>query len=93
MDMIAPTGYVYDMLLYRCWVKRQIEYCRANNPKVPVWITIGARSSHGAIEDLKELVDQIDYANRLGADGAEFFQWGGLEPFLDGLSKTRYAKP
>ena len=93
MDMIAPTGYVYDMLLYRCWVKRQIEYCRAHNPKVPVWITIGARSSHGAIEDLKELVDQIDYANRLGADGAEFFQWGGLEPFLDGLAKTRYAAP
>ncbi|MBQ7176098.1 MAG: family 10 glycosylhydrolase [Victivallales bacterium] len=93
MDMIAPTGYVYDMLLYRCWVKRQIDYCHAHNPKVPVWITIGARSSHGAIEDLKELVDQIDYANRLGADGAEFFQWAGLEPFLDGLSKTRYAAP
>ena len=93
MDMIAPTGYVYDMALYRCWVKRQIDYCRAHNPKVPILITIGAVSSHGAIEDLKELVDQIDYANRLGADGVEFFHWGGLEPFLDGLSKTRYAAP
>ena len=93
MDMIAPTGYVYDMLLYRCWVKRQIDYCRAHNPKVPICITIGAKSSHGAIQDLKELVDQIDDANRLGADGAEFFHWGGLEPFLDGLSKTRYAAP
>ena len=93
VDMIAPTGYVYDMLLYRCWVKRQIDYCRAHNPKVPICITIGAKSSHGAIEDLKELVDQIDAANRLGADGAEFFQWYGLEPFLDGLAKTRYAAP
>ena len=93
LDVIAPTGYIYDMLQYRCWVKRQVEYCRAHNPAIPIHITVGVQTSHGRIEDLKELVDQIDYANRLGADGAEFFQWMGLEPFLEGLSKTRYTAP
>ena len=93
LDRINPTGYVYDMLMYRCWVKRQVDYCRKHNPNIPVVITIGVKSSHGAVLDLKELTDQIDIANELGCDGAYFFQWFGLEPFIDGLSKTRYAQP
>ena len=93
LDRINPTGYVYDMLMYRCWVKRQVDYCRKHNANIPIVITIGVKSSHGAVLDLKELVDQIDEANKLGCEGAYFFQWFGLEPFLDGLSKTRYAEP
>ena len=93
LDRINPTGYVYDMLMYRCWVKRQVDYCRKHNANIPVVITVGVKSSHGAVLDLKELVDQIDEANKLGCEGAYFFQWFGLEPFLDGLSKTRYAEP
>ena len=92
LDRINPTGYVYDMLMYRCWVKRQVDYCRKHNANIPVVITIGVKSSHGAVLDLKELVDQIDEANKLGCEGSYFFQWFGLEPFLDGLSKTRYAE-
>ncbi len=93
LDRINPTGYVYDMLMYRCWVKRQVDYCRKHNANIPIVITIGVKSSHGAVLDLKELVDQIDVANELGCEGSYFFQWFGLEPFIDGLSKTRYAEP
>ena len=85
--------YIYDMLQYRSWVKRQIDYCHARNPKVPVHITIGTGSSHGRLESLDELVFQIDEANRLGGDGAHFFHWMSFRDFCDGLAKTRYAAP
>jgi len=93
MNRIFPTGYVYDMLRYECWIKRQIEYCRRHNPAVPIGITIGVGSSHGKILDLEELVDQIDTANRFGADGALFFHWKSLSEFSDGLAETRYHTP
>jgi uncharacterized lipoprotein YddW (UPF0748 family) len=93
LDSISPTGYIYDMLQYRSWVKRQIDYCHARNPKVPVHITIGTGSSHGRLESLDELVFQIDEANRLGGDGAHFFQWNSFRNFCEGLGKTRYAAP
>lgn len=91
LDRVVPTGYVYDMLRYKCWVKRQIDYCHAHNPKTQVLIEIGAKTSHGAIKDLKEFTDQLDEATRLGAEGTCVFQWMGFSPFIDGLSKTRFA--
>ena len=93
LDRVFPTGYVYDMLRYQCWSKRQVDYCRKHNPTVPVAITIGVGSSHGRILDLEELVDQIDNANRCGADGVGFFRWQFLADFSDGLAETRYARP
>jgi hypothetical protein len=93
LDYIAPTGYVYDMLRYKCWSKRQIDYCRRYNPNVPVYITIGVRSTGGKIKDLEELIDQINEAQRLGADGVEFFHWHVLSKFNDALVKERYNAP
>lgn len=93
LDSIAPTGYVYDMLRFRVWAKRQIDYAHSRNPKIPVHITVGTQSSHGRIQSLEELIYQVDEANRLGGDGVHIFTWLSYQNFCEGMAKTRYAKP
>jgi uncharacterized lipoprotein YddW (UPF0748 family) len=93
MDIIYSTGYVYDMLQYKSWCKRQIDLFKKANPDVPCIITIGVGSSHGRLETFEELLYQINTITELGGDGAAFFRWVSLEKWADRLGKERYAKP
>ena len=81
------------MLRFKCWSRRQIDYCRQHNPKTPVYITLGIRSTGGELKDAQELIDQIDYAQELGADGVEFFHWHVTTKFNEQLVKERYNAP
>ena len=93
MDVIYSTGYIYDMLHYKSWSKRQINLFHKANPEVPFLITIGVGSSHGRLETFEELLYQINTITELGGDGAAFFRWASLEKWADQLGKERYAKP
>ena len=74
-------------------MQRRQRVPRAHNPKTQVLIEVGAKTSHGAIKDLKEVTDQLDEATRIGAEGTCVFHWMGFSPFIDGLSKIRYSNP
>lgn len=93
IDAIYPTGYVYDMLNFKSWCKRQIAACRQANAKIPCMPTIGVKSGHGALRDSRELVDQIDALRELGADGQSFFTWNTMRKWLDVVKKECYTKP
>lgn len=93
MDVIYSTGYIYDMLQYKSWCKRQIDLFHKANPDVPCLITIGVGSSHGRLETFEELLYQINTITELGGEGAAFFRWVSLEKWADQLGKERYAKP
>jgi len=41
LDWVLPTGYIYDMLRFKAWCKRQIDAAHEANPKVPCMPTIG----------------------------------------------------
>ncbi|OGV52634.1 MAG: hypothetical protein A2017_20750 [Lentisphaerae bacterium GWF2_44_16] len=93
LDMIYPTGYVYDMLRFKSWTAKQIQACREANPKVPVMVAIGVRSSHGALQNAQELSDQIDILRKLNGSGAFFFAWVYLEKWLEDARKNSYTHP
>lgn len=93
IDLLYPTGYIYDMLEYKSWTKRQIELSRNVNPKVPCLITIGLKNNHGKLESFEELLYQIDTITEIGGDGAAFFHWGNFGLWADRLGETRYSKP
>ena len=93
LDIIYPTGYIYDMLQYKSWSKRQIDACKKANPRIPCLITIGVGSSHGRLETFEELLYQINAITELGGSGAAFFHWSSLDKWADELGKTRYSHP
>ncbi|MCF6174271.1 MAG: family 10 glycosylhydrolase [Victivallaceae bacterium] len=93
IDILCPTGYIYDMLHFRAWSKRQIDTCREANPSVPCAVTIGVMSSHGALNSPEELVEQVNILRQLGGDGASFFRWKYLAKWLKPLKKDCYSQP
>ena len=93
VDIICPTGYIYDMLRFKAWSKRQIDSCHKANPAIPCAVTIGVLSSHGALVSSDELVYQVRALHELGGEGASFFRWKYLEKWLKPLKKKCYSRP
>jgi uncharacterized lipoprotein YddW (UPF0748 family) len=93
LDIICPTGYIYDMLRFRAWSKRQIDACHEANPNVPCAITIGVLSSHGALISSDEMTEQVKILRQLNGEGASFFRWKYLEKWLKPLNKDCYSQP
>jgi hypothetical protein len=49
-------------------------------------ITIGVKTSHGALKDAAEVRKQMTMSRQCGADGLVFFTWESLRPFADELA-------
>jgi uncharacterized lipoprotein YddW (UPF0748 family) len=93
LDIICPTAYIYDMLRFRAWCKRQIDVCRKANPKILCAPTIGVISSHGVLNNSDELLEQVNILRQLGSDGASYFRWAGLKKWLKELEEGCYPRP
>jgi uncharacterized lipoprotein YddW (UPF0748 family) len=80
LDWINPSGYRYTDEAF-------LEAARLNRAHVPkdfpFYITIGVKTSHGALKDAAEIRKQITMSRRCGADGLVFFTWESLRPFAN----------
>jgi uncharacterized lipoprotein YddW (UPF0748 family) len=83
LDWINPSGYRYTDEAF-------LEAARANREHVPegfpFYITIGVKTSHGALKDAAEIRKQMNMARECGADGLLFFTWESLRPFAHELA-------
>ncbi len=83
LDWINPSGYRYTDESF-------LEAARSNRAHVPkdfpFYITIGVKTSHGALKDADEVRKQMAMARASGADGLLFFTWESLQPFADELA-------
>jgi uncharacterized lipoprotein YddW (UPF0748 family) len=83
LDWINPSGYRYtdEAFLQAARLNRE------HVPRVfPFYITIGVKTSHGALKDAAEVRKQIQMARECGADGVVFFTWEALRPFAKELA-------
>jgi uncharacterized lipoprotein YddW (UPF0748 family) len=80
LDWINPSGYRYTDATF-------LEAARLNRSHVPrgfpFYITIGVKTSHGALKDAAEIRKQMTMARQCGADGLVFFTWEALRPFAN----------
>ena len=83
LDWINLSGYRYTDQAF-------LEAARLNREHVPkgfpFYITIGVKTSHGALKDAAEIRKQMKMARQCGADGLVFFTWEALRPFADELA-------
>ena len=83
LDWINPSGYRYTDAAF-------LEAARLNREHVPkgfpFYITIGVKTSHGALKDAAEIRKQMTMARQCGADGLVFFTWEALRPFANELA-------
>ncbi len=83
LDWINPSGYRYTDESF-------LEAARLNREHVPkgfpFYITIGVKTSHGALKDAAEIRNQMGMARQCGADGLVFFTWEALRPFANELA-------
>lgn len=83
LDWINPSGYRYTDESF-------LEAARLNREHVPqgcpCYITIGVKTSHGALKNATEIRKQMTVARQCGADGLVFFTWEALRPFADELA-------
>jgi uncharacterized lipoprotein YddW (UPF0748 family) len=83
LDWINPSGYRYTDAAF-------LEAARLNREHVPAdfpfYITIGVKTSHGALKDAAEIRKQMTMARQCGADGLVFFTWEALRPFASELA-------
>jgi uncharacterized lipoprotein YddW (UPF0748 family) len=93
LDIIYPTGYIFDMLRFKAWCKRQIDIVHNTDKNIPCAVTIGAITSHGSLKNSDELIRQVDILRELGGDGASFFRWEGLKKWIKPLEDGCYTKP
>jgi uncharacterized lipoprotein YddW (UPF0748 family) len=80
LDWINPSGYRYTDATF-------LEAAQLNREHVPkgfpCYITIGVKTSHGALKDAAEIRKQMTIARQCGADGLVFFTWESLRPFAN----------
>jgi len=92
LDWINPSGYRYTDETF-------LEAARLNRKHVPkgfpYYITIGVKTSHGALKDAAEIRKQMAVSRQCGADGLVFFTWEALRPFAKELAGDikSYANP
>jgi hypothetical protein len=83
LDWINPSGYRYTDASF-------LEAARLNRQNVPegfpYYVTIGVKTSHGALKDAAEVRTQMRVARECGADGLVFFTWEALRPFASELA-------
>ena len=83
LDWINPSGYRYTDASF-------LEAARLNRQNVPqgfpYYITIGVKTSHGALKDAAEIRKQMKVAQECSADGLVFFTWEALRPFASELA-------
>jgi uncharacterized lipoprotein YddW (UPF0748 family) len=83
LDWINPSGYRYTDASF-------LEAARLNREHVPkgfpFYITIGVKTSHGALKDAAAIRKQMNVARECGADGLVFFTWEALRPFASELA-------
>jgi uncharacterized lipoprotein YddW (UPF0748 family) len=83
LDWINPSGYRYTDVAF-------LEAARLNRAHVPegfpFYITIGVKTSHGALKDAAEVRKQMAMSRQCGADGLVFFTWESLHPFATELA-------
>jgi len=84
LDFVTPTGYVYDMDLFRS-VCLHIKIATAD--VIPTYVTIGVQTSHGRLKR-GELRQQIAIAREEELDGFTLFHWEAVKRFLPELRRA-----
>lgn len=79
IDFIIPTGYVYSIDEF----KRLCEDAKYISGGVDTYICIGVKTSHGFIENYRDLRSYISVAKDVGLNGYVFFTLEALLPMLD----------
>lgn len=82
IDWINPSAYRYKDADFR----EAAALNRANVPHgVPFYLTIGVKTSHGALPDVAAVRHQIAMAKEAGAEGLIFFTWEAMRRFMPEL--------
>ena len=92
LDAVNPTGYRYDYDLYSSWCRESARATREAKDGVPVFINVGVRTSHGALEGPEEVVRWAEGAREVGADGVSFFTLQSLSPWLEEVARKIFPE-
>ena len=79
IDFIIPTGYVYSIDEF----KRLCEDAKIISEGVDTYICIGVKTSHGFIENYRDLRSYISIVRDVGLNGYVFFTLEALLPMLE----------
>ena len=99
LDMLNLTGYAYREQYGEDYLKVLDERFRdaaaiLEEIEHPVEFTIcvGIATSHGKIREAREIEDYLDIGKRHGVQGASFFTWRTLQPYLPEVKKGAYLE-
>jgi len=84
LDLITPSGYVYDMDLFRSIC---LHIMIAVSKVVPTYVTIGVETSHGKLRK-GEVAQQIRISREEGLDGVTLFHWESVKKFLPEIRRA-----
>ncbi len=99
LDMLNLTGYAYRNQYgdkYLDVVDKRFadvaEILRELNKPVELTICVGIRTSHGKIQSVQDIEGYLQVAKRHDVQGAAFFTWASIQPYLPDLKKAGYIK-
>lgn len=99
LDMLNLTGYAYREQYGEKYLEVLNDRFREvaavlkelDNP-VEFTICVGISTSHGKIRSAREIEDYLDIGKRHGVQGASFFTWETLQPYLPEVKKAGYLE-
>jgi uncharacterized lipoprotein YddW (UPF0748 family) len=99
LDMLNLTGYAYREQYGENYLKVLDDRFRdaaavlkeLDNP-VEFTICVGIATSHGKIREAREIEDYLQIGKRHGVEGASFFTWETLQPYLADVKKAGYLE-
>ncbi len=103
IDEVNVCGYWYPDSYPARWGKTHLEAFRTvlgesrrllepAAGRTKLTFALGVKTSHGRVQDVAEIADYLREADQMGADGATFFTWSYLEPFLPQLETSGVLK-
>ena len=95
LDMINISGYLYpeqngDDYLAQLEEKNPHPPNQSSQPQAsrfPSHLPWGVRTSHGKVKSAQQIGEILQAAKRADVDGAAFFTWSYLQPWLDEVVK------
>lgn len=97
LDMLNHTGYSYREQYGEKYLtvlderfQAAADVLKGISRPVEFTICVGISTSHGKIREAKELKDYLDIGKRHGVQGAAFFTWETLQPYLPEVKQAGY---
>jgi len=99
LDQLNLTGYAFPKQYgdqYLAVLEKRIrdvtDVLKKIQRPVELTICVGINTSHGRISSAKDIRDYLQIAKRCGVQGAVFFTWTYLQPYLDEVKKSGYLQ-